>query len=166
MKGILFLLLLTFTSTVFCQKDGDLIIDGKSRVISKKGSTDMMYVDNINMSNQSSVVFNNMIVYVNKNVSLGPKCKLKLNNSKIYYKGNSNAVSSRIIKLKEKVKIADINILSKYPNKPFSIICRGKIVLKGTYNQKKNIKLDNDLYDIWMQGEGFLNNILLTNFKL
>lgn len=167
MKRVLFFVFILNNLIVNCQIHGDFNIkENTTQIINKEGKVDMLYTDNLNMDNNSSLILNDMTVYINNDIKLCRNCKLKLNNSKVYYKGDSNAISKNIIKLSGKIKVEDISILSKYPNKSFNIINRGITVLKGTYNQKKNIKLDNDLYDIWIQGEGFLNNVLLTNFKL
>lgn len=161
-------MMMLISSISYCQIDGDFIIkDKESRTIKKDGNAFMMYVDNVIMGENSKLVLDSIILYVNKNIRLSATSNLKLlNNSKVYYKGSSNALSKNIIKLGEKIRIKDINILSKYPNSSFSIMLRGEIILKGTYNEKKDVKLSNDLYDIWVQKEGFLNNVLLTTFKL
>lgn len=168
MKRVLLFWIYITTSLLYCQtSDNDLIVNKKeSRVISKERNANMMYVDNIKMLSDSSLIVNDIIVYVINDIHLCENCKLKLNNSIIYYKGSSNAVGKKVIKLAGKTKIEEISILKRYPNKSFIIMSKDNVVLKGTYNQKKNIKLDNDLYDIWVQGKGFLNNVLLTNFKL
>lgn len=121
-----------------------------------------MYVPNLVLEEGSVVDIKEQILYVEGNIVVKGKGEFRLSpNSVVYCKGSTDITHERVINLSGKSKVSKFtffkNNLIKGGSKVL-IIRKSKIVLKGTYSEIKDKKIDSDLYDIYVKGTRYISN--------
>lgn len=158
MKKIILILLVVFSNSIFSQ---DLIFDAgwnnSNYDVNMLGITTF---DNLIIKEGATVLLKDVNITVKGNVFQQANSIVHIHASLITYGKSSNSFSKFVVKSKEITTLGENINLSSYKEEVV-IRCKGKAILAGEYNDIKDVKIKQGIYNITCGGKLIVSNFLI-----